>query len=658
MALSGQAALDYINQHQNNIVQPQQPNMIQSIVGGIFEPVENILRGSAQQIADITNDQSKVYLEGNKLKELRENPLAFYGKSGAGVASMLIPGASIPRLAASGVLAGIGQSAGEDLDTTLQNALIGGVASPVAGKLIQGGGKLIKGLGKGASKGASNLADNMELGGIKSAYGYKIPDSMGGSELLKNTLKYGHRFNSADEIMTSAQGMVDDYFNQARNMVQQGVQKGIKASPKEFVQPLLNKLKDSKISELEKAPLRKVLDTFVQDIGGKITKKGYQMPKSIPLDELLGKSQAYGQYGKWSKLGLTDDVTNAKAYEDLYKLMREEVSNKLEQAGIKGFRDVNKVISDNIDIIGAARKGVLRDQPTLPITLADLTASIGGGVAGGPIGAMAGYAAKRIANSPQAQNATVKGLRGLGSLPELTSNIQIPQGIKATMGKLPIVAPQVLNDFMDMPSGMSLPNQSPQLLLGNASEGQDMSSSFNEYQSLRQQAAMELLSMTDAKGNALFTPTEALKEADAVLQINYGISPEMLGAGSSNDLTADQRNKISNVNSSLTALDRLEQAYNQFGTDLPFVGSVLNANPFDAQRQGFEMQLATTNQIIAKALESGKMTDADRIFYMSKLPKSGDSKATAIEKIRLLKQAMREELRNYQSPSLVGLGGM
>lgn len=130
------------------------------------------------------------------------------------------------------------------------------------------------------------------------------------------------------------------------------------------------------------------------------------------------------------------------------------------------------------------------------------------------------------------------------------------------------------------------------------------------------------------------SPVDAQKQAQALT----GYAPEKETAAMKNGRVA--------LKNASDGLDTLEQLFKEHGSDIPFVGGLSAMNPLDPTSQQFDMVTNLIAQNIAKASEGGKLSDNDRTFFLSKLPKMNDTKATALAKLQMLKQMNMQSQEN------------
>jgi hypothetical protein len=109
-------------------------------------------------------------------------------------------------------------------------------------------------------------------------------------------------------------------------------------------------------------------------------------------------------------------------------------------------------------------------------------------------------------------------------------------------------------------------------------------------------------------------------------------------------LAAEQADKLSGHDSALKTLDDLEATINgnpdAFG---PVMGRLNQLNPYDTKSKGVKALLDQAAQTIGKALEGGKMTDQDRLFYQNMLPTNANTPEIALNKVGLLRRMIEQK---------------
>jgi hypothetical protein len=109
-------------------------------------------------------------------------------------------------------------------------------------------------------------------------------------------------------------------------------------------------------------------------------------------------------------------------------------------------------------------------------------------------------------------------------------------------------------------------------------------------------------------------------------------------------LASEQSDKMAGFQSSRAMLGDLRKAIevneDAFG---PVSGRLASWNPYNKQGQQLGALFGKASQILGKALEGGKLTDQDRIYYMGLLPKQSDTKQVALDKVDQLERMLADQ---------------
>lgn len=124
---------------------------------------------------------------------------------------------------------------------------------------------------------------------------------------------------------------------------------------------------------------------------------------------------------------------------------------------------------------------------------------------------------------------------------------------------------------------------------------------------------------------------------------NYADAQKEKSAGSGKPMAAEQTDRMAGYDSSISMLsdlrDTLEAQKDNFG---PISGRAASANPWNTSGQSVDAIFNKAAQTIGKALEGGKLTDADISRYRSMLPKQSDTPEVASEKIDQIERMIAE----------------
>ena len=148
----------------------------------------------------------------------------------------------------------------------------------------------------------------------------------------------------------------------------------------------------------------------------------------IPIDEFYALKQEIGKQGKWNFNSTNAEKTLAHAYEDVYKLMNDNMDEVLKSHGFDQFRQLNNQVHNAMN----AERFLERVTNNVPSTSAGLNIKdmLAGGAglaaSGNPVGAVTGVAANKLLTSPEATQTFGKGLGKLGEILSSAKNIDVP----------------------------------------------------------------------------------------------------------------------------------------------------------------------------------------------------------------------------------------
>lgn len=122
-------------------------------------------------------------------------------------------------------------------------------------------------------------------------------------------------------------------------------------------------------------------------------------------------------------------------------------------------------------------------------------------------------------------------------------------------------------------------------------------------------------------------------------------------------LAAEQTDRLASNKAALAMIDDLKQTIGSnndyFG---PVAGRLSGLNVKDSRAQGIKALSEKATQVIGKALEGGKLTDADVNRYRHVVPQLSDSPETAMEKVALLERMIHQrnaaDIETFQQAGL------
>lgn len=121
---------------------------------------------------------------------------------------------------------------------------------------------------------------------------------------------------------------------------------------------------------------------------------------------------------------------------------------------------------------------------------------------------------------------------------------------------------------------------------------------------------------------------------------------DLLGYHSLAKVPGSVQRDLGNANSAIEIMDKLEQEIQQGGFGLS--GALAQVSPWASRTAGLKSEISLLAQFIAKTYEGGKVSDPDIKRYQAMLPKITDPPQKALQKLRVVRQAMEGQLRNLK----------
>lgn len=147
-----------------------------------------------------------------------------------------------------------------------------------------------------------------------------------------------------------------------------------------------------------------------------------------------------------------------------------------------------------------------------------------------------------------------------------------------------------------------------------------------------------------------------MKDVAAYLS-NVQALQELTAPTKSKGLNSTASGVIADTKTGLASLQELANQIESSSANNPVVGRIRGLNPFDTNAQSLQASIATTKQIVGKALEGGVLRKEDEVKYAKLLPTMGDTDATARHKIAQLTNLISGRLGEYQANMSGGTGG-
>ena len=123
---------------------------------------------------------------------------------------------------------------------------------------------------------------------------------------------------------------------------------------------------------------------------------------------------------------------------------------------------------------------------------------------------------------------------------------------------------------------------------------------------------------------------------------------QFAGAGKGKGLNTTAASQVSQFDNSLANLDEVESMVNSMsGKFGPIKGRLESLNPYDQTQANINQATLVAAQNIGRALEGGKLTDADIARYQKALPSINDTPQVAQDKINRLRRLIQQQRQNY-----------
>ena len=114
-------------------------------------------------------------------------------------------------------------------------------------------------------------------------------------------------------------------------------------------------------------------------------------------------------------------------------------------------------------------------------------------------------------------------------------------------------------------------------------------------------------------------------------------------------LTSASAGNITDIQTSLSQIDALEQSLRGSYEGGPFIGAARGMNPFDSAFKTQQAIIDTTRQMVGKALEGGVLRKEDEEKYKKIIPTMDDPLDVALSKLSMLKERIGQRLQQFTS---------
>ncbi len=184
------------------------------------------------------------------------------------------------------------------------------------------------------------------------------------------------------------------------------------------------------------------------------------------------------------------------------------------------------------------------------------------------------------------------------------------------------------------PQEQMQPQQDPMIGMQQASQIQPQQDQSQQQQQMFLMAMMEDMQKTGGKN---------LAKIQTIAQF-----ADKMGGGAGSKLNTTQATQVSNFDNSLANLDEVESLVSQMGNSFgPVKGRLNSLNPYNETQANINQATLVAAQNIGRALEGGKLTDADIARYQKALPNINDTPQIAQDKINRLRKLITQQRQNY-----------
>lgn len=346
------------------------------------------------------------------------------------------------------------------------------------------------------------------------------------------------------------------------------------------------------------------------------------------------------------RIGQSKDV---KSLDDVRKLIDQSInfgrnSASPDTAAEQIYKLVRSSLTDEVATrVGAAKP--LKEQLSKALRAEELLLSRAGSNQSA-IAAPLSIATIPIPNRLQqaGQNVVGRVASGVGRLTDAAGR----SGVSG-LGTIPTVARQTIGRGITG-TNMGTPGEQPtldQALMQQSDFGQPTVGSIFDRDMQTQQAVQPQTSpypLENLQADITRDPANAQQYIEYYNNIQSVFSPEQQGG----DLSQTGITALAGLDNSLQNLDEVESVLNQYkGAFDPIRGRFRKLNPYDQEAVAINQASLIAAQNIGRALEGGKLTDADIARYQDALPGIQDTAQGAQEKIDRLRRLIANQRQNY-----------
>lgn len=576
-------------------------------------------------------------------------------------------------------------------DALKEGALSAALAGPLRG--LKYGATATKGLlaGKGAQQAFTTAAKKATDLSIRKSLGLGVTKAskdlvikqfrLTPSQLTNFNKKFGE--DVTELVSRYGIGTADDVATKGINPLQSvfdDIVDNIPDIPKKNLKALL----DKEIKTLLNSPVEtnRLLGQRLQSQANTLLKG---QPSKIPGVVAKKLRQEFDDAVNYTLAGTPERTVAKRTADSLRKLLQ----NSADDAGLvapngMSMKQLGREISKLKDLDEIVTKQGNLGRGSLPFNLpsglgavsgavAGGAGAIGGTVLGGPLGGLAGFAGAEFLNSPA-------GRRLLAQLGQGTGQALVKSGTRAaaqpirqavagatraqllegltTAGTASAQAPQTLEQaLMVTPTtAETLGGVSPESVYTPETAALGAGLGEEQITAPTQTRTARTTSRTTGAtaGENPFTPEILIMAiaADpknaALYERLYKIYETRYAAPKTAKLTTTAIKQLSDYDKSIANLDEVENLIRSSSSAFgPVRGALRGAIPQDVTAKAIRQATLIAAQNIGRALEGGKLTDADILRYQQALPKITDTPQVALNKIDRLRRLIQQEAQTY-----------
>lgn len=578
---------------------------------------------------------------------------------GAALGTALLPG--IGTIAGGLIGGALGGGAGKVAENQVEGSkLTSGVAGEAALNGVLGAGPLrlgklgidtVRGVKAGASltDALTRAGTNAAKSSVRGAVGKKLTDASNNLAVKEFRLTPSQLTNFKNKFGEDASQVIKKYnlVGKDSEAIRQGVIQPLQGEFDTIAQRLPS-VPMKTVQDAFKAKYDKLLNSAVEDnraVGRQLKQQAETIAKKygaeVPGSELSGLRQEFD-----GLVSYADKTANPARYgvnkraADAVRSVLQQTADKvgLKSTDGKTFKEVGRELNKLHQLTDNISKQENVGRGSLPL---GLTGLLGGGVgsaAGGPLGAIGGFAATKTINSTAGRKLAAAGAEKAGSKLVEGAATRNPYSVSQVASRiLPVGAVGAAGNYLSSPnsndtSSISPTTQNPATNpdIGSLSQtNSDLSSATDPNSPFAPQNIESSVRHIISNGGTLKDAQDFISLADALTK--------MQAPASSTKLNATQLQQANNANSGLTDLQTLADTIQSDPSVLikdaipggQLARRLTGTNSYDAAKQNIV-------DVIARLRSGAAITQDEANRYMSLLPTYGDTPESASSKLQRL----------------------